>query len=1435
MSELRASRRGSWVVRAILALVVVAAGAPAVSPTASAVTSAPSALTPSAGSSVSPAPLLSWGRVGDATGYDVQVAASSSFATTLFAKSTTNRQIVPTSLLPEGVVYWRVRANGPTGASGWATTSITVGATRAPTPLSPPNNGPVLIQPTTPPLLSWTAAQGATSYQVEVDPDGDFIGAAQYSTKVPALLVPDPAANGRYYWRVRAQLANGLYTAFSTPWQFTIGPLAQVVAVSPPENAAVEDVYLEWKPVQGAKTYDLQVSTDQDFNTIIDSKSNIKGTRYSPATTYLNDQYYWRVRARNNQNETIDWVAVTRHDFQRNWPDTPTLVYPPNALSPVVSDDVYFEWTPVQHASRYQLDVGTDPNFTPGTFKTCSTPQTTYTPRSFGMAPNDCMPGQGAVTYWRVKGLDDPAGVQGIYSGIRSFVYSSGEVQRVSPANGSTVATPTLRWQPSADAEKYHVSLVNGVGSTVTTVDTYSLSWTPTGTTRLDPAKGPYGWTVQAVDANGLMSPKYGNWTFNLVAPSGLGSSPDATYFGGPAARFPALTWTPVANAAYYRIDIGISGSGFFFDHGYAPILSATYPYPAATDTGKSLLTPATYAYQVEAFTSGNVSLGRGNEGTFTIADLQATGGRQVALTGGRLDTPPACTSYLDAPTLPRVCESASATPVLDWAPVPEASYYMVYVARDRELTNLVYGTTPATIPRTVNTRWTPSSYNVPSTLPDSQAGTAYYWFIRPCKADGVCAPDPVSTANAATNAFSKLSPRVTQLAPSDKATVGNAVTFTWEDYRTTSLGTAWEATGEAGNQAAARYHLQVSTTASFATLLDDQFVDQTTYTAWDRTYPEGTLYWRVQAMDAANNGLQWSQTRSAVKSSPAPALTTPKGAVGAFTSACTTATVTASCTSGTSPFVWAPSPYAGSYQLEVYKNDDTNWSPTNRVITVTAKQAAYAHSVPLSASTAAYVWRVARLDADGRPGQWSATGRFFSLGAVPTLTTPSVNSTLNGYAPYMAWNATPGAVSYRFERRAAGSSTLTETVITNAQAYAPTSVIATGAWEWRVVAIDVSGSELGSSEWRRFTVDNTRGSYTRVTPSRFLDTRTGLGTSKAKVRAGQSISVVVPNLPVGVSSVILNATVTNATATGSLTVWPYGQPRPSTVNVAFSAGRTMAGMVVAKVGLGNRVSIYNASGSVDVIADLSGYYAPDLGAGFTSVTPVRVLDTRVGLGAPKAAVGPARAITLTVAGLPSNTRAVTLNVTVTQPTASGFLTVYPTGASRPAASSLNFVKGQTVPNLVTAGVDTAGRVTIYNSAGYTHVVADLAGYYSTGRGSDFASLDARRVMDTRTGLGVVKAKVGAGQAVTLTVPGLAANTRAVALTVSAYGPTRASALTVYPSDSPRPTASNLNLVTGLPAGNMVVVRVAPGNKVTFYNSSGTVDVVADLAGSFPG
>jgi len=66
----------------------------------------------------------------------------------------------------------------------------------------------------------------------------------------------------------------------------------------------------------------------------------------------------------------------------------------------------------------------------------------------------------------------------------------------------------------------------------------------------------------------------------------------------------------------------------------------------------------------------------------------------------------------------------------------------------------------------------------------------------------------------------------------------------------------------------------------------------------------------------------------------------------------------------------------------------------------------------------------------------------------------------------------------------------------------------------------------------------------------------------------------------------------------------------------------------------------------------------------------------------------------------------------VSNPTAPGYLTVYPGGRARPGASNLNFVTGQIIANLVLVPLGPGNTVTFYNSAGTINLNADLLGYY---------------------------------------------------------------------------------------------------------------------------
>ena len=139
------------------------------------------------------------------------------------------------------------------------------------------------------------------------------------------------------------------------------------------------------------------------------------------------------------------------------------------------------------------------------------------------------------------------------------------------------------------------------------------------------------------------------------------------------------------------------------------------------------------------------------------------------------------------------------------------------------------------------------------------------------------------------------------------------------------------------------------------------------------------------------------------------------------------------------------------------------------------------------------------------------------------------------------------------------------------------------------------------------------------------------------------------------------------------------------------------------------------------------------------------MLDTRFGVGAAHAQLGTQGSIDVQLAGLggvpQSGVSAVVLNVTVTNPSAASYLTVFPTGGTAPVVSNLNFSAGQTVPNRVVVKVGAGGKLTFFNAAGRVDVLADVAGWFTdstdpVATGSGFVGVTPTRILDTRLGDG---------------------------------------------------------------------------------------------------
>ncbi|MHB8325614.1 MAG: beta strand repeat-containing protein [Candidatus Dormibacteria bacterium] len=372
-------------------------------------------------------------------------------------------------------------------------------------------------------------------------------------------------------------------------------------------------------------------------------------------------------------------------------------------------------------------------------------------------------------------------------------------------------------------------------------------------------------------------------------------------------------------------------------------------------------------------------------------------------------------------------------------------------------------------------------------------------------------------------------------------------------------------------------------------------------------------------------------------------------------------------------------------------------------------------------------------------------------------------------------------------------------------------------------------------------------GAYTAMTPMRLLDTRTTGQTLGAGSSLNLPVVTAADGVPSNATAVALNVTVTNTTDASYLAAYPTGGTKPYVSNLNWVMGETVPNSVIVPVGTGGSVTFYNHTGSADVVVDLEGYFAPESGGStagaYVPLTPARIADTRTASGYPNAGstLAAGGSVNIQVAGaggVPAGATGAILNVTVTNTTAASYAEVYPTGATQPTASNLNWTAGETVANRVLAPLSSTGMVTVYNHTGSADVVVDVSGYFTNGtatlpaNASLYTAITPIRLVDTRVSGGTLSAG-GTDTAQVSGMGGVSSTATAAVLNVTAANTTASSFFTVFPSGAVMPVASDVNWSAGQVVPNLTVATLSGSGAISVYNHAGSAALIIDAFGYF--
>ena len=247
---------------------------------------------------------------------------------------------------------------------------------------------------------------------------------------------------------------------------------------------------------------------------------------------------------------------------------------------------------------------------------------------------------------------------------------------------------------------------------------------------------------------------------------------------------------------------------------------------------------------------------------------------------------------------------------------------------------------------------------------------------------------------------------------------------------------------------------------------------------------------------------------------------------------------------------------------------------------------------------------------------------------------------------------------------------------------------------------------------------------YVAYGPHRILDTRDGTGlTGKFEARKPRTIQIAgVAGLPAsGIVAIVGNLTVVSPSARGFIFLGPTATSAPTSSTLNFPAWDIRANNFVVPVnqtdGTVQAVFANDYGATADIVMDVSGYFTAGSGAQYHTLDPARILDSRV----PKGLTGPIPGNspqTLQVSGnggVAAGAVAVTANLTVTQQSNAGFVSVGPTINASTVFSNLNFPTGDDRANGVTVPLTNDGKVQlVYGTPGVGNIqlILDVNGYF---------------------------------------------------------------------------------------------------------------------------
>lgn len=839
-------------------------------------------------------------------------------------------------------------------------------------------------------LFQWQPVLGATGYSLEISTRSDFASGSDVvplvKTVLPAWVPTSPlggvghdAGGQTLYWRVAAMsgTTTGAWSDTQSLWEDDLAAPVPLGPGSSPADSELQyptPVQFSWQPVPGATGYDVQYApvSDTDFSSTstVTTTSPTTATTWSPSTPVTRTldgepiSWHWRVRARyfaGTATPVVGPWSTADRQFTVTWPSAaskPTLLEPAasdgsSPTDPVVSDPL-FRWSGVAGAGSYTLTLGKsrsdDGSAVTDVLLTKTVTGTTY------VLTDPLLDQQ---YFWQVTPLD-AAGKPGTPSDVQEFIKRWGKQSAPATTNEYATAYPEpLVGATTPDAAPQ------------LPLDRFELSWTPLPRTtyyEVEVANGTTVVTCQTASTSVTIVAKY-------TAASATGGSPAALRQNGDSCLWSSSEAKRILNGGTYRWRV----------RGWQVTATSTASIASSAPTAS-----------IHSDWSDPQSVDYPNRATYVSVTAPATTSASAVALG------PDSTTQVAA---------GEPAPLLSWAPMAGATYYMVQVGLNSSI-----DTNPIATFRVPGT-----SMRATGVFADNQVNLPYYWRVRAMASDITSSELTYLGDWTTTQSWSKASTAASFDGQQPVTQVGGTTLLRWAPQ-------AASAPLDGGSRG---YQITIRNSAN-TVIGAAQKVTYPFFVAANpstgKTLTPGTYNFTVQPLDATGAAGRASSTQTFVIDGSAPTGPTAVAAGSGET------------------LSWNPSPGAASYKVTVTTGATTKTVTTSQTTTTISDVA-----------PGAYTWTVTPTDSQTIVGSTSSGAFTVEPRTVTTRSTgtePASGAVVTWQSPVLDWAPLAGASRYVVKITTSTGSTI-ETAETTATSYVPSKALTFGTqYQWQVTAV---------------------------------------------------------------------------------------------------------------------------------------------------------------------------------------------------------------------------------------------------------------------------------------------------------------------------------------------------------------------------------------------